>query len=227
MNESQLLTKYFICYSIFFITLVIARLHNSHKLLVAPGRVAENLQLVTRLHISGIVSFLIIPLLIMDRPLIEVLAGNHIGSGIDYLLLIFLLAIVVYAALWSSEKFISRQAQASHAGIPISFIRLYLLLRVAFIFSYEIWFRGHLLQDSIERSNMWSAIVLNIILYLLLHVFSSRTELIGCVIFGAFLCLLAIYFNGAWPAVILHLVLALVYEYRILAKSIEKRKPTI
>ena len=59
---------------------------------------------------------------------------------------------------------------------------------------------------------MFVAIFYSTILYVLIHIFDSRKEIIGAIPFGIVLCLFAYYTNGVWYVFIVHMALSAVYE---------------
>jgi membrane protease YdiL (CAAX protease family) len=78
-----------------------------------------------------------------------------------------------------------------------------------------MFFRGFLLFGSIAVMGIPLAVSLNVLLYVLLHLFNSKKEMLACIPFGLLLCWLSVLFNAAWPAMILHACFSLLYEIRI------------
>ena len=97
----------------------------------------------------------------------------------------------------------------------IGHMRRYFLVRILFLVAYECWFRGYLLMDCATGMGVLPAIIINTVLYTLLHVFKSRNELLGCIPFGLLLSAICIWMGAAWPAIVLHMALALTYEYKL------------
>ena len=56
------------------------------------------------------------------------------------------------------------------------------------------------------------AIALSTGLTVLIHVFTNKKEMWGCIPFGIILCGCSVVFNAVWPAIVLHLALSLSYE---------------
>lgn len=96
--------------------------------------------------------------------------------------------------------------------IANSVLIFYAVARVLFLITYEILLRGSVLPILIDATGAWIAILLNTVLYGLLHAFASRKEIIGSLLFGPVLCLLTIQFQALWPAITLHVLLAVLYE---------------
>lgn len=94
----------------------------------------------------------------------------------------------------------------------------YLSLRIPGLIIYEIFFRGVLFGILLEWLSVSAAIVVNVVLYAIAHVFSSRREFWGSFLFGAVLCYVTILNQSIYPAVLLHLSLAVPYEAILLTK---------
>jgi membrane protease YdiL (CAAX protease family) len=80
---------------------------------------------------------------------------------------------------------------------------------VAYLFGYELMFRGILLVSTIPLLGEWPAIVLNAALYALVHVPKNLEETIGAVPLGVILCLITIATGTIWVAFFVHITLAL------------------
>lgn len=99
----------------------------------------------------------------------------------------------------------------------------YFFVRIIFICTYEIWFRGFLLHDCIINFGVPLAILMNVSLYTLLHVVNGKEETPACIPFGLLLCSICIWQGTAWPAVVIHLALTISYEISFLRKIIYKQ----
>jgi membrane protease YdiL (CAAX protease family) len=85
-------------------------------------------------------------------------------------------------------------------------------VRIAFIATYEIWFRGFFLFICIDRLGNFNAVALNVVLYVLLHAVNGKREMLSCIPFGILLCAMAIWFESPLPAVLIHLALTVPYD---------------
>lgn len=88
----------------------------------------------------------------------------------------------------------------------------YLIFRVLFLISYEIWFRGYFLKDLLMILSVPASIGINISLYSLIHIFAGRKEALSSLAFGVILCSMVISLDAVWPAVVIHLSLSMGYE---------------
>ena len=104
--------------------------------------------------------------------------------------------------------------------LPLSFV----LVRTLFLIVYESFFRGVMLFVMIEDFGVYAAIIVNLILYALLHWFDKK-ERYSSVLMGIILCSVSIHYHSVWPAIIIHLSLALSHEITLLInyKSLIKK----
>lgn len=102
---------------------------------------------------------------------------------------------------------------------------LYFPMRIVFLLAYEYFFRGVLLFTLINSFGMVEAISLCTVLYVLIHAFDTKSEIIGAIPFGIVLCLLSYYSKSIIIPFVLHVGLSLVYEvnlFNYLTLKIEK-----
>lgn len=100
--------------------------------------------------------------------------------------------------------------------LSFSFPLLFILLRTLFLIVYEIFFRGVMLFCMIEDFGIVIAVFINLFLYVFIHWHSEKKERYGSVLMGLVLCLISIYYQNVWPAIAIHLMLALSNEIGIL-----------
>lgn len=137
-----------------------------------------------------------------------------INSGFNNPLNSTLLLIIVVLS-----GFVSRRSALKYFGDldTLSIVKptdqlLYFSIRIPFLFFYELFFRGILLHSSLVFTNILGAILINLILYTLIHSFNSRREIIGCLPFGIVLCLFSFYSNSIWPTFLIHTTFSFMYE---------------
>ncbi|GHE52111.1 CPBP family intramembrane glutamic endopeptidase [Roseivirga thermotolerans] len=80
---------------------------------------------------------------------------------------------------------------------------------VAYLFGYELMFRGLLLFATVPLLGEWPAIVLNAAIYALVHVPKNLEETIGAIPLGIVLCLITLTTGTFWVAFFVHITLAL------------------
>lgn len=107
--------------------------------------------------------------------------------------------------------------------LPLSFV----FIRTLFLIVYESFLRGAILFVMIEDFGVVSAVIVNLILYALLHWFDTK-ERYGSLLMGFILCSVTIHYHSVWPAIIIHLSLALSHEITLLInnKSLIKKSWT-
>ncbi len=88
----------------------------------------------------------------------------------------------------------------------------------AYLFAYELMFRGFLLQALLPYGVVL-AVAVNIALYVAVHVPKGLSEAIAAVPFGLLLCFLTIEYGTIWAAFILHLALALANSLVAIAEN--------
>lgn len=137
-----------------------------------------------------------------------------INSGFDNALSSILLIIfVVLSGMFSKNSALNYFGDLDTLSIVKPSDRLlYFLIRIPFLFFYELFFRGVLFHVSLNYIHFLGAILINVILYTLIHSFNSRKEIIGCIPFGIVLCLFSYYTNSIWPAFLIHASLSFMYE---------------
>jgi len=107
---------------------------------------------------------------------------------------------------------------------PASRIASYTLLRTLFVLIYEWFFRGLLLLNFSAWLGINWAIVINVLLYAMLHAPKSKKEMLGCIPLGLLLCVFTIWWQSIWPAIIFHTQLLIINEWPLLQKSISLQK---
>lgn len=164
-------------------------------------------------HIIGILLFgVLFYLLVPDYQslLISIKLPNLTFLAISVIILV----ATVLMAITSVNKSIK--------GIKIKSINfnqidwLYFPIRIIFLLAYEYFFRGVLLFSLIYSFGLVPAISLCTMLYVLMHAFDTKAEIIGAIPFGIILCLLSYYSQSIIIPFILHVALSLVYEVKLL-----------
>jgi membrane protease YdiL (CAAX protease family) len=128
-----------------------------------------------------------------------------------------IIAAAIIIGILSAFKKIYPSNNSGHSlpfYLPLSFV----LVRTLFLIVYESFFRGVMLFVMIEDFGVVAAIIVNLILYALLHWFDKK-ERYGSVLMGIILCSVSIYYHSVWPAIIIHLSLALSHEITLLINN--------
>ena len=78
----------------------------------------------------------------------------------------------------------------------------------AYLFAYELMFRGFLLYLLLP-AGAWVSIAINTLLYVAVHVPKGKSEAAGALVYGPVLCLLTLWSGTIWIAFFAHVALAL------------------
>lgn len=88
----------------------------------------------------------------------------------------------------------------------------------AYLFAYELMFRGFLLHALLPYGVV-VALSVNTLLYVAVHVPKGLSEAIAAIPFGLLVCYLSLEFGTIWPAFFLHLALALANSFVAIAEN--------
>lgn len=102
---------------------------------------------------------------------------------------------------------------------PTIFIVQYVYVWINYLFVYEFYFRAVLLfalQDWV--GTIWSVII-NVMLYAIVHLHKNKKEIVGSIPLGVVLCLITLHTQSVWPAFIIHCLLPLHFELPFLIKN--------
>lgn len=137
---------------------------------------------------------------------------NNIEIPRLHLLLLILLAL--FLSIHISNNAVQNQILKDTyvSGYNLSNAWVYFTLRFVFLLCYEFFFRGVLLFQFLEFTTLTMAIIYSTILYVLIHIFDSKKEIIGAIPFGVVLCLFAYYTKSVWYVFFIHIALSAVYE---------------
>lgn len=180
---------------------------------------AANLPILLELQLAGIFLFGILPFLYGHAGTFIFFDGIDVGNPSTWITILLVLISVIISPQILGKKLSAFPDMINGYSSPrTGFYVIYFLIRILFIASYEIWFRGFLLTDSIVSIGLVWAILINISLYALLHIVNGKDEVIACVPYGLLLCGLCIWQGAVWPAVVIHLALTIPYEFGFIRK---------
>ena len=136
---------------------------------------------------------------------------NLIALALYYVIL----AVIVGSS--SALKKISPVNNSNHS-LPFYLPPSFVFIRTLFLIVYEFFFRGVVLFIMAEDLGATTAVIINLILYALVHWFDKK-ERYGSLLMGIILCSLSMYYHSVWPAIIIHLSLALSNEITLLVNN--------
>lgn len=171
--------------------------------------------LLSRLY--GILFFGLLPLLFSYLYFQKDVAAIGLVSPINnHLVELYIwcsiLAIITFLNARTSENLTQYPQFRTHEWSFLTFF-LSALSLILYLISYEFLFRGLLLFVSFEIIGLYGSIVLNVILYALVHIPKGKKETIGSIPFGILLCYLSLKTGSILYAMILHICLALLTEW--------------
>ena len=175
----------------------------------------ENFKLLNHMHLFLSV-IITLPLFTTDIHGQFLLFPDKISIGKTIAFLSCFAAIAFFP--W--KRFNPGEQKVEHPIVHPFQVFLYGLLRLIFIISYECFFRGSLLFSLFALTDTTWSIVINVLLYTLVHVHKDKKEILGCIPFGLLACLFAIWWQSVWPAVIFHAQIAIINEWPALRKFI-------
>lgn len=218
-HKHQLVLLYTISYLFFFMLLVIAKAKKGLRLISQDGLVSNRTMLIV-LHVGGIILFGILPISFYSYYT----PTHNSSSPFEVAPTLSIVAIAVFFMLFAlrvAKKNFNKYPVITSLNNPEDrkFVIIYFFVRILFIVAYEYFFRGYLLNDSIISFGVVPAMLFNICLYALLHIVNGKKEVIACIPFGLLLCVLCIWLQAAWPAIVIHLTLTVSYEYSFLRKN--------
>lgn len=201
-----------IIFSTYFIVCFVYKKLGIHNLQKALG-VTNGLPFLNLKHFFGIVLFGILSYAMMPefRYLIEQVEIPKLYVLIPFIVILFLSIYTSYLGV--QKQVLIFQTQTIYYNISNAWG--YFIIRFTYLLCYEFFFRGIILFKLLELTNLTLAILINTVLYLLIHIFDSKKELLGVVPFGIILCLFTYYANSVWYAFLIHLSLSVVYEISI------------
>ena len=200
-------------YSLFFIAVTTGAKSGSGQLKDVLSGKGEAGILFSRL-MAGIFFLGIGAIVLFERRELDLqlISPGWNGHYMVWILAAVAIIVGIYSAL--KKPVTNNSLHSFPLHLPLSFV----LIRTLFLMVYELFFRGIMLVIMMEDMGVVMAIIFNLIFYVLVHWFDKQ-ERYGSLIMGLILCGVTIYYYSIWPAVIIHLSLALGHEITLLIKN--------
>ncbi|MEN9909339.1 MAG: hypothetical protein RLZZ540_2488 [Bacteroidota bacterium] len=213
MQPTTTFLLYLISYTLFFVFNQKSIKDSSQRLIDDNGDFTSKPKQLLYAHFIGAIWLGLVPIFILKDFFLNTLIDLQ-TIEIKNVLLYVLTFIVILLIAFKESKSAHEKKDNSESDFQLStlFFITYFITRALFLFSYELWFRGGLLFETASATGRPLAITLNIFLYVLLHMFNSRKEILACIPFGITACLFSFLFNAVWPAILLHIAFSLAYE---------------
>jgi len=203
------------CYSLMLVTVITFERLTARNKLRRP-----DLQVLSYFHV-----LLILLMLVTSRIINAGYFLLHFPSKISIAQLAAFLMVFGLISFLPWKKFSNEVTVAQYLSRELaSGIALYTFLRTGFLVIYEWFFRGLLLLSFSTWLGINWAIVINVVLYVVLHSHKSKKEILGCIPFGVLMCVFTVWWQSVWPAIIFHVQFAIVNEWPLLQKSISLQK---
>lgn len=169
-------------------------------------------------RLTGALFFGIIPTLIITKICNFTLTDFGITSGISaesILWISLLTAFIIPLNYFNSKKpdNLAMYPQIRKEKWSIALLIASSLSWIMYLLAYEMLFRGFLLFSSLNIFGYWPAILINTIIYSLVHYHKGPKEIFGAIPLGFILCILTIKTGNFWIAFITHIFLALSNEW--------------
>ncbi|HLN53292.1 MAG TPA: CPBP family intramembrane glutamic endopeptidase [Lentimicrobium sp.] len=173
-------------------------------------------------RLTGLLIFGVLPviLILFSNSLFQEfgLKTPTLSTGLWALLLMTLIILINYFNA-SSPQNLAMYPQIRRNEWSYSLLATSALSWLSYILAYEFLFRGYLLFSSIQVIGLWPAIILNTIIYSLVHFHKGIKEMVGSLPFGIILCYLCYLTGSIWIAVIAHSTMVLSNEWFSIQKN--------
>jgi hypothetical protein len=219
MTQAHHLPIHLITYLLFLGSLLFVKRKNGIRLFSENGPVGDPAMLI-HLHVCGFLLFALTPYCLFHQSMREIVLGNTTVSFVQVCVIAILVTIAIVIAPMLAQKQYEKVHDNSGPPFTKSFLAVYFFFRIMFLAAYETWFRGYLLTDSMSWG-LALAILINITAYTVLHIVNGKNEMVACVPFGLLLCLLSVWTNAAWPAILIHTAFTVSFEIHLVKKIIK------
>lgn len=93
---------------------------------------------------------------------------------------------------------------------------------VLYLLGYEFALRGMVFFTSLYAFGLWHAIIINSVIYSLIHIFKGPQEAFGAFFLGVLFCLITYYTNSFWIAFVIHALMAIINDIRAVRTTNKK-----
>ena len=172
----------------------------------------KGINLLNLKHFIGIVLFGII--FYASFPDLRYLITNVEVPRLNVLIPFFVIVLIcTNLSIKSAGKIQSEDLNVN--SCHASCIIIYFSIRLIYLLSYEFFFRGILFYSFLVSNGLLESILYTTLLYVVIHIFDSRKEILGAVPFGVVLCLFTYYSDNIWSAFLVHAALSLAFEISV------------
>lgn len=209
---------YALTYITFFILVLISKLKQGLRLFDDKG-FTTHLPMLFTLYAGGILLLGVAPFFAgHSGPFVFINMETFGGLSTWVTMILFILSLMITPRIIEKKFRRFSITSGNSTGHGAFFYIIYFIVRILFISAYECWFRGYLLTDCIISFGVAWAVVINLVLYAILHLANGKDEVIASIPYGLLLCSMCIWQGAVWPAVLIHLALTIPYEVGFLRK---------
>jgi len=224
MNTPDQITIFAVCYVLLFILCFWAWKMKGDTLISAKVQCGKWLFLHIR-HTGGLIIMVLLPLLLLPVLPAGIFA---LPKEINSLQLIALIVtgLLLRTVAAKEAGHIKTKKPVITGNSSINAV-LHIIFRSAFLAGYEWFFRGCILMSCVSLFGILPAIIINLVLYSLIHSINGKKEMLGSMPLGIILCVFTLWWHSVWPAVLLHLILSASYESVLLHKFFYKHSKLV
>lgn len=210
MNTQDSITVYTLCYTMVFVAAWISSCNKSSRLFNAKGEAASNATDLLGLHVAGIFWLGLVPAPLFRQVALNILPLNGAPAFLWTCCFLIAFMLAVFTGMKAGRCVHIRYSSSS--VLSDKFLVVYFTVRILYLAAYELFFRGVLLFGLAAEYGVITALIISTALTVLLHVFTNKKEMLGCIPFAIVLGCLCISSNAVWPAMVIHIALSLSYE---------------
>jgi membrane protease YdiL (CAAX protease family) len=166
----------------------------------------------TGLAILGVIPGIVFYVLLPQYSLSDYGLSFSKGTNLIAFYWISVLGLIIIFMNWFAarrEKTFSMYPQIRVKEWDPKLIVIYSIAWCAYLFGYELLFRGFLFFPLVNSIGIWPAISVNIAIYSISHIPKGLDETVGAILLGFVLCIATLLTGTIWVAFVVHVLLAL------------------
>jgi membrane protease YdiL (CAAX protease family) len=144
--------------------------------------------------------------------------GTFSWPGFLYIIITVLLTLIFTKLVSNRIDLSNLQLTIKYPGVSNNWLIENSIVWGLYLFSYELLLRGFLLFSSLALFGFVYSIIINCLVYSIIHIPKGRAEALGAIPFGIILCLITLQTKSIWGAYILHMSLAVSMDWKIVKR---------
>ncbi|MFP4042069.1 MAG: CPBP family intramembrane glutamic endopeptidase [Bacteroidales bacterium] len=138
---------------------------------------------------------------------------NQLPISLLWILILGSTVLILNFFFAGSKRNLQQYPQIQIKNWTFSLFSLNAITWILYLFSYELLFRGILLFSLYDAYGTGAAVILNTILYSLVHIPKGQRETLGAIPLGIILCLITIQTSSFFVAFAFHAIMAVSNDY--------------